>query len=238
MNVLKKNRVVFLALLFILVFMLLPFGQRRTEKPATASNEIMRTVSKIHDSNQFSELQDMLNDSRLQGATTTISIRNATSGEIIYEQLGDTRVHPASVMKLLTGAAALETLGQDYSFKTELYTDGEIRDGELHGNLYLRGQGDPTLTKPDLRAFVSELKTQGIQVIKGNVYGDDTWYDNVRLSQDLNWSDELVHTGAQVSALTLSPNNDYDAGTVIVEATPAKKLGKLERLVWSLPIAI
>ncbi|MEK5039714.1 D-alanyl-D-alanine carboxypeptidase/D-alanyl-D-alanine endopeptidase [Sporosarcina sp. FSL K6-3457] len=226
MNVLKKNRVVFLALLFILVFMLLPFGQRRTEKPATASNEIMRTVSKIHDSNQFSELQDMLNDSRLQGATTTISIRNATSGEIIYEQLGDTRVHPASVMKLLTGAAALETLGQDYSFKTELYTDGEIRDGELHGNLYLRGQGDPTLTKPDLRAFVSELKTQGIQVIKGNVYGDDTWYDNVRLSQDLNWSDELVHTGAQVSALTLSPNNDYDAGTVIVEATPAKKAGQ------------
>ncbi len=183
-------------------------------------------VSKVHDLNQFSALQDILHDSRLQGATTAISVRNAVSGEIVYEQLGDTRVHPASVMKLLTGAAALETLGQDYTFKTELYTDGEIRGNVLHGNLYLRGQGDPALTKADIRAFASELKTQGIQVVDGNVYGDDTWYDDVRLSQDLNWSDELAYTGAQVSALTFSPNNDYDAGTVIVEVTPAKKAGQ------------
>lgn len=230
-NVLKKNRIVFLALLFILAFMLIPFDQQKMEKPVTASKEIMQTVSKIHDTNQFIELQDMLNDSRLQGATTTISIRNAVSGEIVYEQLGDTRVHPASVMKLLTGAAALEVLGQDYTFKTELYTDGEIRGNVLHGNLYLRGQGDPTLTKPDLRAFASELKTQGIRVINGNVYGDDTWYDDVRLSQDLNWSDELVYEGAQVSALTFSPNNDYDAGTVIVEVTPAKKSGQVGKVV-------
>ncbi|WP_203248340.1 D-alanyl-D-alanine carboxypeptidase/D-alanyl-D-alanine endopeptidase [Sporosarcina beigongshangi] len=194
------------------------------------SNEIMQPSSKIHDLNQFSELHDILKDPRLQGATTAISVRNAASGELIYEQFGDTRVHPASVMKLLTGSAAFETLGQDHMFKTELYMDGEIRDGVLHGDLYLRGQGDPTLTKTDLIAFVSELKKKGVRVINGNVYGDDTWYDDVRLSQDLNWSDELVHTGAQVSALTLSPNNDYDAGTVIVEVNPAKKSGQAGRV--------
>ncbi len=226
MNELKKNRVVFLALLFIITFMLLPFGQQKMEKPVTLSDEKMQTVSKINYSNQFNELHEILNDPRLQGATTAISIRNAASGGIVYEQLGDTRVHPASVMKLLTGAAALEVLGQDYTFKTELYMDGEIRGHVLHGNLYLRGQGDPTLMKADLRAFVSELTTQGIRGISGNVYGDDSWYDDVRLSQDLNWSDELVYTGAQVSALTLSPNNDYDAGTVIVEVTPANKAGQ------------
>ena len=87
-----------------------------------------------------------------------------STGEIVYSNLGDTRVHPASVMKLLTGAAALETLGEDYTFKTELYMDGRIENGVLHGNLYLRGRGDPTLTKKDLQAFASELKAQGIQL--------------------------------------------------------------------------
>ncbi len=226
MSELKKYRGVFFALLFIIAIVLLLFDQRKTEKPVTVSKEKMQTVSKIYDSNQYQVLNEIVNDPRLEGATTAVSIRNAASGEIVYEQLGDTRVHPASVMKLLTGATALETLGEGYTFKTELYTDGEIRGNVLHGDLYLRGQGDPTMTKQDLRTFVSELKTRGVQVINGNVYGDDTWYDDVRLSQDLNWSDELVYAGAQVSALTFSPNNDYDAGTVIVEATPANKVGQ------------
>lgn len=208
-------------------------GMKQQENDETSPNETIVPVAKIDepetrhiDSNALPEIDEILNDPRLQGATTGISIRNASTGEIVYSQLGDTRVHPASVMKLLTGAAALETLGEDYTFKTELYMDGRIDKGVLHGNLYLRGRGDPTLTKNDLQAFASELKARGINAVAGNVYGDDTWYDNIRLSQDLNWSDELYYTGSQVSALTLSPNDDYDAGTVIVEVTPATKSGQ------------
>ena len=98
--------------------------------------------------------------------------------------------------------------------------------GYLHGNLYLKGQGDPTLLKKDLKTFASELTAKGIRTVNGNIYGDDSWYDDIRLSQDLNWSDEPFYTGAQVSALTLSPNKDYDCGNDIVEVTPAKKSGQ------------
>lgn len=191
----------------------------------TEPDDVVEPVE-LHGSEAFDGIEEVLKDARLQGATTAISIRRAVDGEIVYSNLGDVRVRPASIMKLLTGAVAFEKLGTDYSFKTELYTDGIIEDGVLRGDLYLRGQGDPTLTKSDLDGFAADLKMKGIHTLEGNLYGDDSWYDDVRLSQDLNWSDESYYTGAQISALTLSPNEDYDAGTVIVEVYPAAKSGE------------
>ncbi|PAV28444.1 D-alanyl-D-alanine carboxypeptidase/D-alanyl-D-alanine-endopeptidase [Virgibacillus profundi] len=167
----------------------------------------------------------VLDKELLDGTVTGISIRSADSGEELYSKNGDIRLHPASNMKLLTAVSALATLGPEYRFATEVWTDGEIRGNVLHGNLYLKGKGDPTLMKKNLDQFAVDLQNKGIQRITGNVIADDSWYDDVRLSQDLNWSDESNYTGAQVSALTLSPNGDYDAGTVIVEVNPTEDIG-------------
>ncbi len=49
-------------------------------------------------------------------------------------------------MKLFTTAAGLMLLGPEFRYTTSLYTDGEIRDGLLDGNLIIRGVGDPTLS--------------------------------------------------------------------------------------------
>lgn len=162
----------------------------------------------------------VLADQRLKGSQTGISIRRKDTGEEIYQYFGELRLHPASNMKVLTAIGALEVLGQDHQFETLILTDGEIQGKVLKGNLYIKGKGDPTLQREDLEQFALELKEKGIGAIDGNIVGDDEWYDDVRLSQDLNWSDEPFFTGAQVSALTVSPDNDYDAGTVIVEVSP------------------
>lgn len=171
------------------------------------------------------KLAQILENPILDRSITGISIRRADTGEEIYENDGDVRLHPASSMKILTAAAALEILGPDYTFTTEVLTDGNPRTRVIDGNLYLKGKGDPTLLKSDFDEIAKKLKSQGIVKINGNLIADDSWYDDVRLSQDLNWSDEPFYTGAQVSALTLSPNADYDTGTVIVEVMPGDDVG-------------
>ena len=209
------------AILLLLIATVFLFFLDEEEEPLfiTASNEKEDGYVSLDD-----KVDRILDNKLLNGTVTGISIRSADSGELLYSESGDIRLHPASNMKLLTAAAALATLGPEYRFATEVWTDGEVQGNVLHGNLYLKGKGDPTLMKEDLDQFAIDLQNQGIRRIKGNVIADDNWFDDVRLSQDLNWSDESFYTGAQVSALTLSPNKDYDAGTVIVEVNPTEEI--------------
>lgn len=168
---------------------------------------------------------------KLDGALIGISIRSSKNGEILYEQMSNYRMHPASNMKLFTCAVGLAVLGEDYTFSTELWLDGEIVNRKLYGNLILKGKGDPTLLEKDIENFCMVVKDNGIEEIHGNIIGDDTWYDNVRLSKDLNWSDEHYYYGSQVSALTISPNEDYDNGTIMLNIIPGKKIGDKPEIV-------
>ncbi|WP_273853067.1 D-alanyl-D-alanine carboxypeptidase/D-alanyl-D-alanine endopeptidase [Guptibacillus spartinae] len=201
-------------ILLLLVLLVLPPLSSNQNVSADKTNSTLST-----------QLNEILSDERLDGAIAGVSVRSASSGEIIYENYGDTRLTPASNMKLFTAGAALETLGPDYRFTTELLTDGQLKNKFLKGNLYLKGKGDPTLLKEDFDELAHSLKEKGVHKIKGDLIGDNSWYEDEALSQDLSWSDEDNYYGAKVSALTASPNEDYDAGTIIVEAYPGKHPG-------------
>jgi serine-type D-Ala-D-Ala carboxypeptidase/endopeptidase (penicillin-binding protein 4) len=175
----------------------------------------------------WKKLEDALQaEPKLKGSLAGISIRSSLTGELLYEHQGDIRLHPASNMKIFTCAVGLTKLGEDYTFKTELHTDGKVTDGMLIGNVYLKGKGDPTLLQTNIDLFSKRLVEKGIYQIEGNIIGDDSWYDDIRLSQDLNWNDEHQYYGSQVSALTVSPNEDYDSGTVKLTVTPSSIVGE------------
>lgn len=186
-------------------------------KHHTSIRDVTRLQDKI--------MQYIKAEEKLKGALVGIEVKDATNGEIIFEHMSDTRLRPASNMKILTTVAALSALGENYTFSTELLTEGCIEEGQLCGNLYLKGKGDPTLLTSDLKILTEKIKAAGINTIKGDIIGDDSWYDDVRLSPDMIWSDEHFYYGSQVSALTVSPNADFDTGTIIVKVIPSE-IGK------------
>ncbi|EIK96754.1 D-alanyl-D-alanine carboxypeptidase/D-alanyl-D-alanine-endopeptidase [Pseudomonas sp. M47T1] len=88
----------------------------------------------------------------------------------------DVSVNPASTMKTITTFAALELLGPNYQWKTEFYTDGTLSNGVLHGNLYLKGGGDPKLNMEKLWLLMRDLRANGVQQVTGDLVLDRSYF--------------------------------------------------------------
>lgn len=89
----------------------------------------------------------------------------------------DVWVNPASVMKLVTTYAAIDLLGPDFTWNTGFYTDGEVTQGVLRGNLYVRGGGDPKLVLERIQATFMNLQDQGVRVILGDMVLDHSAFE-------------------------------------------------------------
>ncbi|MFT5750245.1 MAG: D-alanyl-D-alanine carboxypeptidase/D-alanyl-D-alanine-endopeptidase (penicillin-binding protein 4), partial [Ancylomarina sp.] len=114
-------------------------------------------------------------DELFKSASIGMEVCDLKTGEILAEHQSEKSLTPASTQKLITTAAALEILGSNFQFKTDVYITGRIdKDGNLMGNLIIRGFGDPTLGSkyfPQNNRFIStvydELKKLGIRQING-----------------------------------------------------------------------
>ncbi|HEY0698400.1 MAG TPA: D-alanyl-D-alanine carboxypeptidase/D-alanyl-D-alanine-endopeptidase [Micromonospora sp.] len=171
-------------------------------------------------------LDTLLADARLAGAQAGVVVVDTTTGETLYDRNGGRRLLPASNTKLLTSAAALDLLGADHRFTTDVRTVGPRHGRTLVGDLHLRGTGDPTVLAADYDALAGQVAAAGIDVVEGDLVADDTWFDSRRLGPDWAWDDEGAYYAAQVSALTVAPDTDYDAGTVVVTVRPAASAGE------------
>uniref|UniRef100_UPI0040478CF5 D-alanyl-D-alanine carboxypeptidase/D-alanyl-D-alanine endopeptidase n=1 Tax=Polynucleobacter sp. TaxID=2029855 RepID=UPI0040478CF5 len=86
-------------------------------------------------------------------------------------------MNPASTMKLVTSLAAMEMLGPQYRWKTDLFTNGHISKGTLRGDLLIRGSGDPKLIPEELNKLLTNLKVSGVKNIHGDLIFDRSAYD-------------------------------------------------------------
>jgi PBP4 family serine-type D-alanyl-D-alanine carboxypeptidase len=159
------------------------------------------------------DLDTILRDGRLSGATVDLLVREAKTGKVLYDHGSDTSVTPASNNKIQTSVAAFGLLGAGYRFRTGVYAK--------NGNLYLKGTGDPTMRAAEYDRLAAAVAAKGITSVKGDLIADDTWFDAERTGPDWDPSDFPFAYAAQISALTISPNDDFDAGSIDIDVTPA-----------------
>lgn len=95
------------------------------------------------------------------------------SGRIVFAHNPDESMNPASVMKLVTTYAALETLGPSYTWRTEIFTTGTLdANGKLDGDLIIKGYGDPRFTIENFWMLLRDLRARGVRDIKGDLVLD------------------------------------------------------------------
>lgn len=175
-------------------------------------------------------LDKVLADPRTNGGAVSIVVADAATGERLHQRDSGDRLMPASNTKLATSAAAMAVLGPDHRFSTDVLTTGRRQGATLAGDLYLRGSGDPTLLAADYRRLAADVAAAGIKRVTGHLVADDTRFDDQRLGRSWSADDESAYYSAQISALTLAPDTDYDAGTIVVEVAPGARPGDRPRV--------
>lgn len=108
----------------------------------------------------------------------SIYIKEAGRNGKVVASLNADKTHvPASVVKALTTYAAALKLGFDYRWPTKFYTTGTLKNGVLHGDLLIKGFGDPTLNAKDLEKIVSQIRQEGIRKIRGDIVIDRSYFE-------------------------------------------------------------
>lgn len=137
---------------------------------------------------------------------------------VIAEYNADMSLVPASVMKVFTTAAALEILGSNFKFKTSIHYTGEIDTltGELNGNVFILGGGDPclgsTVFKKNyyepffMETWKDSIKSLGIRKINGYLVADASFYKDNNIPSTWIWGDIANYYGAVPSALSIYEN--------------------------------
>jgi D-alanyl-D-alanine carboxypeptidase/D-alanyl-D-alanine-endopeptidase (penicillin-binding protein 4) len=104
-----------------------------------------------------------------------------TTGTVLFQQNGNRPLAPASNEKLPLTYAALVRLGTAFRIETDVLGQGEQDGTQWTGTLVLKGNGDPTLSRADLRALAAQVKSLGIRSVTGGVAGDESAYDTRRI---------------------------------------------------------
>jgi serine-type D-Ala-D-Ala carboxypeptidase/endopeptidase (penicillin-binding protein 4) len=102
------------------------------------------------------------------------------TGRAVFARHQGLALVPASNQKLAVAFAALALLGPAHRFDTTVYGEGALLGRTWKGDLVLKGFGDPTLTRSDLRALAVQLRAFGIRRVTGRIEADESYFDSRR----------------------------------------------------------
>jgi serine-type D-Ala-D-Ala carboxypeptidase/endopeptidase (penicillin-binding protein 4) len=127
-----------------------------------------------------------------------ILIQPLSSAATLYSRDATKYFIPASNVKLLTTAAALQKLGADFRIKTSVYSGA-------NGSLYVAGRGDPSIAEAQLKDLAQQLKRRGVDRIN-ELIGDDSYFQGSAVNPNWEWEDAQAGYGAPVNSLIYNQN--------------------------------
>lgn len=169
---------------------------------------------------RFDEIRSILVSSPLTGAATGFCLLDA-AGNVVVDAQAQTAFIPASALKTLTTATALEMLGPEFRFTTELQSTAPLQQGIIHGDVSIAGGGDPMLSMSDLEAWAAELKKRGLKRVTGTVLGGSSLFPGSLYGDFWNWGDIGNGYASGVAGLNLDHNRYsafFAAGTKVGDA--------------------
>jgi serine-type D-Ala-D-Ala carboxypeptidase/endopeptidase (penicillin-binding protein 4) len=152
-------------------------------------------------------LRFIFKDDKLGAEHLGIEVFSLSRQETLFGLNAQAPLMPASTVKLLTGHVALKKLGPDFTYKTEAFFEKPPKGGVLDGNLYLRGNGDPSLVTERLFLLAGDLARTGIREIRGNIVVDDWAFDQVLHDSRRIPTDTDRPYNAPVGALSFNYNS-------------------------------
>ncbi|MES2596519.1 MAG: D-alanyl-D-alanine carboxypeptidase/D-alanyl-D-alanine-endopeptidase [Verrucomicrobiota bacterium] len=127
-------------------------------------------------------------------------------GEIIVEQQSSIAFIPASSLKTVTTATALEKWGPDHRLETRLMASAPIQQGVIKGDVVIVGGADPMIKLTDLQNWAKTLRERGLKRITGRILGDGRLLPGSIYDDFWNWGDIGNGYGSSVAGLNLEHN--------------------------------
>lgn len=164
-------------------------------------------------------IQKLLRSPLLRRGVTAIHVADARTGTPLFSVNAEEELNPASNVKLISTATALELLGPEFRYPTRILGP-EPQGGVVKGDIYLLGSYDPTLSISDFEDIAMTMAMRGITSVEGSiVVGADPTRDGVYRA--------IIPVGIRAGepgappTVTLPPN--FDLVQVNVTATTHKK---------------
>lgn len=161
-----------------------------------------------------SRIEEICRQPALEPGFFALKIVSLESGQTIFEQSANKFVRPASNMKLYTVATAFDRLTPDFHFITSVYANEKVEDGKVKGDLIVYGRGDPSIAArfnngdyfKSINDLADRIVAAGVKRIKGDLVGDESYFNGSPVGSGWEWEDLTWSYGAQVSALTINDN--------------------------------
>jgi D-alanyl-D-alanine carboxypeptidase, serine-type, PBP4 family len=227
----KKSRTQFFTSLLLLFALfcgttsqLLAQEQQRERRVETATSQPAANVAPVAATKGSApktieelraRIQEVLKRTELAPAQVAVKIASLETGRVLYEENAEKLLHPASVMKMFTIAAALDRLTPDFRFKTSVYTAARPdAAGNVRGDLVIYGRGDPSIAarfnNGDYEKGIDELAARivaaGVKRVEGDLVGDESYFTGAPHGFGWEWADLQWYSGAEVSALSVNDN--------------------------------